>query len=118
MVAQVGHARYITQQACLTAGIPASSLDAEVASRVPLSLLPRDAQLGVVVAEKESGLVAALRQMGMSTAAYWCSWAAFDVSAAFITAGSIVLWGAASAARLAPSSACAPSPRQRVPPGR
>ncbi len=52
------------------------------------------AQLATVVGEKEIGLVAALRQMGMSTAAHWGAWAAFDLASACATASSIVLWGA------------------------
>ena len=54
-------------------------------------------QISTVVAEKELGLRQALRTMGMTDAAYWLSWAAWDVTLAFFTAHAICIFGEAPA---------------------
>lgn len=50
-------------------------------------------QLGAVVTEKEVGLLAALRLMGLRQSAYWSSWVAADLLLGLATALSIVIWG-------------------------
>jgi ABC-type multidrug transport system ATPase subunit len=51
------------------------------------------AQLGSIVAEKESGLRQALRTMGMRDSAYWLSWLCFDAVMALATSLALVTSG-------------------------
>ena len=50
-------------------------------------------QIGIVVGEKELGLKQALRTMGMTDSAYWLSWAAWELTLAFITGHLICIFG-------------------------
>lgn len=53
-------------------------------------------QLGIIVGEKESGLVTSMRHMGLLQSSYWAAWVVFDTLMALATALSIVVWGEAS----------------------
>lgn len=50
-------------------------------------------QIGSMVMEKEAGLRQALRTMGMRDAAYWASWAAWELTLAFLTGHLIAIFG-------------------------
>lgn len=50
-------------------------------------------QIGFLVSEKELGLRQALRTMGMTDAAYWLSWAAWELTLAFISGHLIAIYG-------------------------
>ncbi|MEW5309052.1 MAG: hypothetical protein WDW38_000964 [Sanguina aurantia] len=50
-------------------------------------------QIGTVVTEKSRGCASALRTMGMTDAAYWLSWGAWEVTLSFLIAHIIAIFG-------------------------
>jgi len=56
---------------------------------------PFSAQISSLVGERDAGLRLSLSNMGMSQAAYWTSWMAFDTLLTLATAVLLVLFGKA-----------------------
>ena len=67
------------------------------------------AQISSVVSEKEFGLRQALRTMGMTDAAYWLSWGAWELTLAFVSGHLITCFGECSAQSLTSSWAHPPT---------
>ena len=61
--------------------------------------------MSLIVGEKASGIRRAMRTMGLGDAAYWASWAAFDLAVGALLALAIICSGEpAAAARARPAN--------------